>query len=78
MFRVSVDSSDGKTCAVTLQLSDHRPTASAAILNDIADRLRVSRDDIEDVLTNWSAEDLRRHLEQFTADQLRPPAHRGS
>lgn len=76
MFRVTATSSDGRECAVTLQVSDHRPEASRAILNDIADRLRVDRDDIETVLATWTENDLARHLSTFTADELRPPALR--
>lgn len=76
LFRVTVTSRDGTPCAVTLQLSDHRPQPSQAIFNDLADRLRIGREEILDALENWTADDLDHHLSQFTAEELRPPAHR--
>ena len=50
MFRIEVTSSDGRACAVTLQVSDHRSDPSSRTLNDIADRLRIPRAEIVDVL----------------------------
>jgi hypothetical protein len=76
MFRIEVTSSDGRACAVTLQVSDHRSDPSSRTLNDIADRLRIPRAEIVDVLTDWTADDLRRHLESLTAEELRSPAFR--
>jgi hypothetical protein len=75
LFRIEADSSDGKRCAITVQVNDHRDRPSKAALRDIADRLRIDRSDIADALESWDAEDLRKHLGKFTAAQLKPPVH---
>lgn len=75
MFRVVVVSSDGVKCGVAIgPVSDHRREPSSATLNMVADRLRVPRDEILEVLGSWSAAKLRRHLRTRTAAELRPPA----
>jgi hypothetical protein len=75
LFRIEVESSDGKTCAVTVQVNDHRERPSKAALNDIADRLRVERKEIASVLDKWGEAELREHLGKLTAEELRQPAH---
>jgi len=71
-------STDGQSCAVTLRVSDHRPEPSRRSLNDIADRLRINRAEIEEALASWTHEQLVAHLETFTADELKAPAIRSS
>jgi hypothetical protein len=75
LFRIEVESSDGKPCAVTVQVNDHREQPSKAALNDIADRLRIDRKEIEKALDGWGEAELREHLSRFSADDLRQPAH---
>lgn len=76
LFRVEVESSDGAACAVTIQVNDHRNQPSKATLNDIADRLRVSRKEIGNVLASWNERTLSAHLSKCTAEELKPPALR--
>ena len=69
-------SRDGIRCAVIVHAGHHRAEASPVDINDIADRLRIPRKDIYEVINDWSPEDLRRHLGKFTAEELKPPARR--
>jgi hypothetical protein len=71
MFRVEVTSADGRAHAVTVQVDTHRKVPSKAIFNDLADRLRVPRRQIDDVLDTWSREQLRAHLSGLAHEQLR-------
>lgn len=74
MFRVAVMSSDGRKVAVTVQVDTHRKVPSAAAMNDLADRLRVPRQQVDEVLAGWSPERLRKHLSGLTHEQLRSRA----
>lgn len=58
--------------SVVVGVTHHRSQPAKANLNDIADSWRVPRVDLEQVLTGWTREDLVRHLEQFTSEQLLP------
>jgi hypothetical protein len=71
-----VRSSDGRDQAVTICVNLHRSECAKATLNDIADRLRIDRPDVLDVLANWDRQRLLTHLQKQTADQLREPAMR--
>ena len=71
MFRLPVTSSDGAGYAVTLQVDTHRKRPSKAALNDLADRLRLSRTQIDVVLADWTRAQLLNHLGSLTIDQLR-------
>jgi hypothetical protein len=74
-WRIEVRSSDGKQVAVRVPINLHRKDRIAKpALNAIADRLRIDRKDIADVLANWKPEQLREHLEAFTEDELKEPA----
>ncbi len=74
MFRVEVTSADGRPHAVTVQVDTHRKVPSKAVFNDLADRLRVPRRQIDEVLGGWSQEQLRGHLSALTHEQLRSKA----
>jgi hypothetical protein len=71
MFRVVAMSSDGQRVAVTVQVDTHRKVPSAAALNDLADRLRIARSSIDDVLNGWTPEQLAEHLASLTKAELR-------
>ena len=75
LFRIEVESSDGVRCAITVQVNDHRDRPSKAALRDIADRLRIDRNEIANALSSWDEKELRKHLTAFTAEQLKPPVH---
>ena len=49
---------------------------SKAVVNYVADRLRVPRGQIDEVLEGWSAEQLRAHLSELTREELRSRAPR--
>jgi hypothetical protein len=76
LYRIAVTSSDGKPCAVTVAVTHHRATPAKANLNEIAEGLRIARDQLPTVLRDWSRAELVAHLEQFTGDQLLPLALR--
>jgi hypothetical protein len=70
MFRVKVMSSDGQPVAVTVQVDTHRKRPSDAALNDLADRLRIARGDIDSALEDWRPEHLHAHLAAKTKAEL--------
>lgn len=72
-FRILVTSADGQVTAVTAHVQHHRREPAKANLNDIAEEWRIDRDDLPTVLDDWTEPDLRKWLEQFTAEQLLPP-----
>lgn len=74
MFRVVVRSSDGQQVAVTVQVDTHRKVPSAAAMNDLADRIRVPRENIDDVLSDWTPKQLAAHLSSLTKAELRSRA----
>lgn len=59
-----------------LQVDDHPSDARPYVLKDVADRLRVERDQVEHVLEHWTHEELIEHLRQFPSGELKPPALR--
>lgn len=71
LFRIVVTSCDGYRCALTVQVDTHRKVPSKAAINDVADRLRLPRDQVDVVLNEWTQEQLRDHLAGLTNDQLR-------
>jgi hypothetical protein len=76
LFRIRVVTRDERDAAITVQIDDHPREARPYVLNDIADRLRVERSAVLDVLASWSREQLVTHLQQFTHEELKPPALR--
>jgi hypothetical protein len=63
-------SSDGHPVAVTVQVDTHRKRPSDAALNDLADRLRIPRGDIDSALESWRPEQLYSHLASKTKTEL--------
>lgn len=74
MFRVVVNSTDGQQVAVTVQVDTHRKVPSVAAMNDLADRLRIPRGSIDEVLADWTRERLIEHLSSMTKAELRSRA----
>jgi len=72
MFRVEVVSSDGHKCGVPVQVDNHPDQGRPYALNAIADSLLIDRKEIEHVLAEGTAEELRAHLSQYTQAQLKP------
>jgi hypothetical protein len=71
MFRMTVTSSDGKKCGVRIRVSENRVRPNTR--KQIANCLRVELDQVDDVLENWTPEQLRAHLEKFPAEVLDSP-----
>jgi hypothetical protein len=72
-YRVdNIRTTDGHEMSVTTHCTHHRSRPAKANLRDIAEAWRINLDDLPDVLENWSADDLRVHLERHTRDQLLP------
>lgn len=63
-------SSDGQAVAVTLQVDTHRREPSIAAMNDLCDRMRLPREDIDKVLDEWSPDNLRRHRSSLPKAEL--------
>ena len=72
-FRLEVTSSDGVACSVNVPLKLNRERPYKNTLNQIADIFRVEREQIEDVLKNWTREQLREHLGRFSHAELKRP-----
>ena len=64
-------SADKRPYAATLEVDTHRKVPSKAAMNDLADRWRLPRDQIDRVLEEWGADDLKAHLSKLTHDELR-------
>lgn len=74
MFRIPVVSRDGVRGAVTLQVDTHRKVPSKSALNDLADRLRLPRAQIDTALADWTRGQLLDHLGSLTIEELRSRA----
>lgn len=72
LFRITVTSSDGKKCSVILKA--HPAKFYPSNLSTVADELRVARDQVGEVLDDWSHDQLVDHLGQFSAEVLDSPA----
>jgi hypothetical protein len=59
---------------MTVQVDTHRKVPSAAAMNDVADRLRIARDSIDEALVDWAPEQLIAHLSSLTKAELRSRA----
>jgi hypothetical protein len=70
MFRIAVTSADGKRYAATVQVDTHRKVPSRAAINDLADRWRLPRDQIDGVLEDWAPERLTQHLSTLSHAEL--------
>lgn len=76
MFRIVVASSDGHQCGVPLQIDSHPDQARPYQPNSIADTLLIDRSEIRAVLERGTEAQLRKHLERYTKDQLKPLSFR--
>lgn len=72
-YRLLITTADGARHAVTVQVDTHPTDARPYVLNDIADRFKVERDAILTVLSEWTNEQLKAHLEKFPKADLMPP-----
>jgi hypothetical protein len=65
---MKMTSSDEKKCGINVRVG--RKKVYRSTLNDIADTLRVPREDIETVLESWTHEQVVANLEQYPAEVL--------
>jgi hypothetical protein len=72
IFRIVVTSSDGHNCGVPVQVDDHPSETRPYAINQIADSWLIDRAEIRDVLRSGTEAQLRRHLERYTKEQLKP------
>ena len=70
LYRIKVQSSDGKTCGIPFRVSPKK--AYKSNLRQIADSLRMEVEWMieHDVLDNWTAAEVRSHMAQFPAEIL--------
>ena len=62
-------SADGKRCSIVVRVGRNQKVYRST-LNQIADTLRIERDDIERWLEKGTHEELVSHLQQYPADVL--------
>jgi hypothetical protein len=74
--RLPITTADGRKHAVSVQVDTHPTDARPYALNQIADAFKVDRKDIVTVLTEWTPDQLKAHLEQFKKEDLMPPRYR--
>lgn len=72
MFRVVVESSDGHSCGVPVQVDHHPNETRPYAVNAIADSLLIDRGEIQRVLEEGTEDELRAHLSKYTKAQLKP------
>jgi hypothetical protein len=72
MFRVEVESADGHTCGIPVQVDNHPAEARPYVLNAIADALLIDRKEVHAVLERGTEAQLRTHLARYTKAQLKP------
>ena len=72
MFRIEVESADGHTCGVPIQLDSHPAQVRPYALNQIADTLLIERKEIHAVLQDGTEAELRAHLARYTKAELKP------
>jgi hypothetical protein len=77
-YRVEVTSVDGHVCGVSVQINTHAPEVRPYQMKEIAERWHVDRADLDDVLENWTPEQLRERLEAQTKKALMPARGRSS
>lgn len=72
IFRITVTALDGKKCSVNFRVSPKKvyPTT----LKQLARELRVPIEQLDDVLDNWTHEQLVAHLSQFPSDVIDSPS----
>jgi hypothetical protein len=76
LFKIPVTSADGTAESVTVMLDTGRKEQLESIIELIADALHVPRDQLEDVIDNWTPEKFKAHCANLPSAELKPPAMR--
>jgi hypothetical protein len=69
-WRLKVDVAGGSSHSVHVQLPD-RDVLNNSYVRYLARQLLVDENDLDDVLENWTADQLQKHLENQDPDALR-------
>ena len=77
LFAIKMVTRDGNRATVTWPIDTHRKEALPYVLREVAACLRLTGPNQALVaLKTWNRDRLVAHLQQFTQEQLRPPAMR--
>lgn len=76
IYRIKVVSAQGTNESLNILLDPGYKRQPEALLARIADQLRVSRDQLDEVVESWTKDDFLAHCSTKDADDLKPPAMR--
>lgn len=76
IYRIKVISASNTTETLNVLLDPGHKRQPEGLLERIADQLHVPRDQLEDVLSNWSKERFLAHCATLPAAALKPPSMR--
>jgi aryl-alcohol dehydrogenase-like predicted oxidoreductase len=75
-YRLPLTTADGHKHAVSVQVDTHPAETRPYAVNQIANAWHIKHEDIINVLTNWTPEQLLAHLSTFKKIDLMPPTFR--
>lgn len=73
-WRLAVPCATDETVIIKIQVGMHRKEVAKSAYGQISRRLLLDRKVIEEVLADWTHEQLMAHLQSYTAEELREPA----
>jgi hypothetical protein len=76
IYRIKVVSAQGTKESLNVLLDPGYKRQPEALLAKIADQLRVTRDELDEVVTSWTKADFLAHCAKKDADDLKPPSMR--
>lgn len=76
IYRIKVVSSQGTPEALSVLVDCGVKQQPEDYLHKIADQLRVNREDLADVIDNWSKDRFLEHCAKFEPADLKPPSMR--
>jgi hypothetical protein len=76
LYRIKVISAEGTKESLNILVDPGHKRQPEALLERIADQLQVHRDQLEDVVVNWSREQFLTHCRTRSAADLKPPSMR--
>jgi hypothetical protein len=76
IYRIRVRSAQGTSETLNVLLDPGYKRQPEPLLERIADQLRVSREQLDEVATRWSKQDFLEHCATLDAEDLKPPSMR--
>ncbi|MGH2854683.1 MAG: hypothetical protein ACRDLF_10910 [Solirubrobacteraceae bacterium] len=76
IYRIKVRSAQGTSETLNILIDTGHKRQPEPVLERIADQLRVSRDQLDEVAARWSKEDFLAHCAKLDAADLKPPSMR--